>query len=94
MSANKILTAAEREMLIAIRQVLDIPHPASYNERQAFYDTLSRRVALVVGCLDVAGGPEDSSLASVVRTCRAFAAEPLGYKSLARRAAELPASGG
>jgi hypothetical protein len=76
---RRLLTAAEREMLDAIRQVLDIPSPADYDQRQGYEDTLKTRVYKLIGALESATIKDASSLSTVTKTARDFAAEPLQY---------------
>lgn len=66
-------------MLTAIRDLLDIPRPADYGERQRYYDALTGRIARLTGCLDVVLGSDASEPGDVTRTVRRFAAEPLRY---------------
>jgi hypothetical protein len=75
------MTARERDLLLAIVSVLDIPQPASYEHRQGFYDELSKRAARLCGGLENAAQSEAGSLSSVIKTCRDFAAEPLKYEA-------------
>jgi hypothetical protein len=79
--ANRPMTARERDLLLAIVSVLDIPNPASYEHRQGFYDELSKRAAMLCGALESAAQSEARSLSSVIETCRDFAAELLGYEA-------------
>jgi hypothetical protein len=77
----RLLTAAERELLDAIRQVLDIPRPADYDQREGYEDTLKIRVYQLIGALETATLKDSpSSLAAVTKTARSFAAEPLRYE--------------
>ena len=80
-AANRPMTVRERDLLLAIVSVLDIPHPASYEHRQSFYDELSKRAARLCGALENAAQSEAGSLSSIIATCRHFAAEPLGYEA-------------
>jgi hypothetical protein len=73
--------ARERDLLLVIVSVLDIPHPASYEHRQSFYDELSKRAARLCGALENAAQSEAGSLSSVIETRRDFAAAPLGYEA-------------
>jgi hypothetical protein len=70
------LTAAERELLAAIRKLLDIPAAAEYDDLQGRSDTLCSRVSQLVGCLGIAG---DCTVSSIIATVRALAEEPLRY---------------
>lgn len=73
------MTKAEREMLTAIRDLLDIPQPADYDDRQRYYDTLTIRITRLAGCLNVVLSSNASVPGDVTQTVRHFAAEPLRY---------------
>jgi hypothetical protein len=70
------LTAAERELLAAIRKLLDIPAAAEYDDLQGRNDTLCSRVSQLVGCLEIAG---NCTVSSIIATMRSMAEEPLRY---------------
>jgi hypothetical protein len=74
--ALRPLTAAERELLQAIRELLDIPHAAEYDDLEGRDDTLRSRAAQLVGCLEVAG---NCTVSSIIATMRSMAEEPLRY---------------
>jgi hypothetical protein len=76
MTAVRPLTAAERELLAAIRELLDIPQAAEYDDLKGRSDTLCSRVSQLVGCLDVAG---DCTHSSTIATVRSIAGTPLKY---------------
>ena len=80
-AADRPMGARERDLLLVIVSVLDIPHPASYEHRQSFYDELSKRAARLCGALENAAQSEAGSLSSVIETRRDFAAAPLGYEA-------------
>jgi hypothetical protein len=79
--AEKPITAQERNLLTAILSLVDLPHPASHEERPRYYDDLSERTARLCGALEGALADPGHYLASIAETCRHFAAQPLRYKA-------------
>jgi hypothetical protein len=79
--AEKPMTARERDLLSAVLALVDLPHPASHEERQGYYDDLAGRTARLCGALEHAVSDPDHFLSSVTETCRHFAAQPLGYEA-------------
>ena len=77
--AEKPITVRERDLLAAIIGLIDLPNPASYDERQGYYDTLSERAAWLSGALENAVTDPGHYLSTVTETCRHFAAQPLRY---------------
>src|SRR5258708_15783434 len=67
-------------MLTAIRELLDLPWYAHYDQHQGYQDELQSRAAQIVGCLTAATEPDsNSSLKTVTATLRGMAALPLRY---------------
>ncbi|MGW2261429.1 hypothetical protein ACWCXE_27045, partial [Streptomyces sp. NPDC001780] len=69
-----VTTVAEsksvRDLLAAITHILDVPHPARWEDREQRDRLLSNRVALVRGCLRgvVEGGSGAANCATVLRS--------------------------
>jgi hypothetical protein len=79
--AEKPITGQERDLLAAIVALVGLPHPASHEERQEYYEALSMRAAWLCGALDDAMADPGLQLGAVTETCRHFAARPLGYEA-------------
>jgi hypothetical protein len=78
--AEKATTAQERDLPAAIVALAGLPHPASHEERQEYYEALSIRAAGLCGALDSAMAYPGLQLGAVTETCRHFAARPLEYE--------------
>ena len=77
---RKPMTVAERQLLEAIRELLDMPVP-DWDDRWAHRDAVCERIALLNGCIDAATAPDSySTLSTVTKTVREFGERPLGYR--------------
>lgn len=76
MSAN--LNAETRELLAALRDMLNVPEPADPGDRSARDSARRNRTALVIGTLNaVVNGA--ASVSTAARVLREDLAEPLDY---------------
>ena len=77
MSAPERLSERELELLAAVRQILDIPYPASWQDRDRFEMALRDRVYVLLGVLQ---DPVAHTAASMLSSLETVAARPLGYE--------------
>jgi hypothetical protein len=76
MTPRTELTRRELQLLEAVRQVLDLPAPDSYDDMLICREKQRDRAYQVIGCLtDIKG----FSATSILRVLGKWAAEPLGY---------------
>ena len=77
MSAPEFLTEREQQLLVMVREVLEIPYPATWEGRDAYEMALRERVYRLLGILD---GVERTSVPVMLQGLERLAARPLGYE--------------
>ena len=77
MSTPELLTDRELALLTAVRQVLDLPYPASSQDRERYEMAMRERVFRLLGIFEVS---RYVSAANVLGGLRDVAARPLGYE--------------
>lgn len=81
MTARRLLTKTERQLLEAVRQIIDIPAAATYEDLEGRAAAVMERAAYLVGCLT----DLDKSFASaIVFTLTHCSDRPLGYTPVDR----------
>ena len=77
MTAPELLTEREQQLLAMVREVLEIPYPATWKGRDAYEMALRERVYRLLGMLD---GVDRTSVPVMLQGLERLSARPLGYE--------------